>query len=138
MPRRIVRADGATLRAWRQARGWDAPEMARRLRAAAREVRQPAAGHEGLVRMVYGWERGDHALTERYALLYARALGIAMDALEGGPLRRASDLPVTGEASEGDEVCGALPSTAEDVFDVLNRIQKVHRSTVHPDIVRHL
>ena len=33
-------SDGPTLRAWRRARGWDGPEMARQLRGAGRELRQ--------------------------------------------------------------------------------------------------
>ena len=46
--------------------------MARRLRRAAREAGVPVATHDGLVRMIYAWERGDHKLTERYELLYAK------------------------------------------------------------------
>ena len=68
--------DGGTLRAWRRSRGWDAPDMARRLRDAARHTNVPAATFSGLVRMIHAWERGDHALTERSELLYAAALGI--------------------------------------------------------------
>jgi hypothetical protein len=64
--------DGETLRAWRRSRGWDVPKTARELRRASSE---PIAAHEGLVRMIRGWERGDHALTERYELLY-QALGL--------------------------------------------------------------
>jgi len=60
--------------------------MTRRMRAAASEAGQPAASYESLVRMVYGWERGDHYLTERYALLYGRALGISPDELAAGPV----------------------------------------------------
>jgi tetratricopeptide (TPR) repeat protein len=41
--------------------------------------------------MIYAWERGDHQISERYALLY-RALGLAAD----HPVR--SDDPVPGEA----------------------------------------
>jgi hypothetical protein len=68
--------DGETLRAWRRSRGWDVPKTARELRRASSE---PIAAHEGLVRMIRGWERGDHDLTERYELLY-RALGLDPDA----------------------------------------------------------
>ena len=60
--------DGATLRAWRRSRGWDVPEVAQRLRRAAREAGVPVATRDGLVRMIYAWERGDHKLTERYEL----------------------------------------------------------------------
>jgi hypothetical protein len=33
---------------------------------------------------------------------------------------------------------GSDEKRAEDAIDVLKRIQKIHRSTVHPDVVRHL
>jgi tetratricopeptide (TPR) repeat protein len=59
------------LREWRRARGWDVPQLARQLRHASQE---PVAAHDGLVRMIRSWERGAHALSERYELLY-RALG---------------------------------------------------------------
>src|SRR5260370_34340350 len=66
--------DGGMLRAWRRARGWDVPEVARQLRHAAREAGVHVAAPAGLVRMIYAWERGDHELSARYELLY-RALG---------------------------------------------------------------
>ena len=65
--------DGGTLRAWRRSRGWDVPEVARQLRYAARESAVHVAAHAGLIRMIYAWERGDHALSERYELLYRKA-----------------------------------------------------------------
>ena len=61
--------NGGELREWRRSRGWDVPELARRLRRAADE---PIAAHEGLVRMIRAWERGDHRPSERYELLYGR------------------------------------------------------------------
>ena len=61
--------NGSELREWRRTRGWDVPELARRLRRAADE---PVAAHEGLVRMIRAWERGDHHPSERYELLYRR------------------------------------------------------------------
>ena len=61
--------DGGELREWRRSRGWDVPELARRLRRAAEE---PVAAHDGLIRMIRAWERGDHRLSERYELLYRR------------------------------------------------------------------
>jgi hypothetical protein len=62
-------SNGGELRDWRRSRGWDVPELARRLRRAADE---PVAAHEGLVRMIRAWERGDHRPSERYELLYRR------------------------------------------------------------------
>lgn len=101
--------DGETLRAWRRSRRWAVPELARQVRDAAREAGVPVARLPGLIRMVYAWERGDHALTERYALLYASALGIGADDLAGGP----PGLVVSAghEDSEGGEtrVTGAAP-----------------------------
>ena len=38
--------NGGELREWRRSRGWDVPDLARRLRRAADE---PIAAHEGLV-----------------------------------------------------------------------------------------
>src|SRR6266700_3654875 len=100
----MPRTDGPVLRAWRRVRGWDVPEMARQLRGAARELRQPAAEHGGLVRMVYSWERGDHDVSERYALLYAKALGVSPDDLASGPVKPgvSSLLPVAG-SEDGDD-----------------------------------
>src|SRR5580692_1758048 len=96
--------DGPTLRAWRRARGWDVPETARQLRSAARSLRQPVAEHGGLVRMVYSWERGDHDVSERYALLYAKALGVSPDDLASGPAKPgvSSLLPAMG-SEDGDD-----------------------------------
>jgi tetratricopeptide (TPR) repeat protein len=67
----MIGIDGGTLREWRRSRGWDVPEMARQLRHAARGR---VAAHDGLIRMIYAWERGDHEVSERYELLF-RALG---------------------------------------------------------------
>jgi transcriptional regulator with XRE-family HTH domain len=72
--------DGKLLREWRRARGWDVPQLARQLRRASRE---PVAAHDGLVRMIRSWERGAHALSERYELLY-RALGFGATGPEDG------------------------------------------------------
>lgn len=66
--------DGETLRTWRRSLGWDVPKTARHLRRAARETGQSVAAPHALVKMIRGWERGDHELSERYELLY-RALG---------------------------------------------------------------
>jgi hypothetical protein len=94
------------LRDWRRSRGWDVPELARQLRRAAGE---PIAAHYGLVRMIRGWERGDHRLSERYELLYRR-LGLpdrdndeprTQSAHTGGqegsdPVRRRTFVELTG------------------------------------------
>ena len=81
-------ADGEALRAQRRSRGWDVPEMARRLRRAAGD--DPLPEHGDLVRMIRRWERGTYRLSERYELLYAAALGVRPDDLRrpGGASRQ--------------------------------------------------
>jgi hypothetical protein len=77
--------DGGTLRAWRVSRSWDVPKLAQDIRRVSRDVAVSVADHDGLVRMIYGWERGDHAISERYRLLYAAALRIRPEQLGRGP-----------------------------------------------------
>src|SRR5688572_21933967 len=59
------------LRAERKAKVGTVADMARRLKAVA-DGPLPTVGD--LTRMIRGWERGDHYPSERYRLLYARAL----------------------------------------------------------------
>jgi hypothetical protein len=75
--------EGALLRVWRRSRGWDVADTARRLRHAADGEHMP--NHDSLVRQIRGWERGDHEISERYEMLYARALGISHPELAAGP-----------------------------------------------------
>jgi hypothetical protein len=86
-------SNSGELREWRRSRGWDVPELARRLRRAADE---PVAAHEGLIRMIRAWERGDHRLSERYELLYRR---LGLPAEENGTEPR----PTTMGSQEGTE-----------------------------------
>ena len=81
---------GSELRDWRRSREWDVSELARQLRRAASE---PIAAHDGLVRMIRSWERGDHRPSERYELLY-RKLGLP---------GRDNDEPSTQSAHLGDQ-----------------------------------
>lgn len=100
-------SSGGELRDWRRSLGWDVPELARQLRRAARE---PVAAHDGLIRMIRAWERGDHRPSERYDLLY-RKLGLvpargdaepeaqsARTATQegGNPVRRRTFVELTG------------------------------------------
>jgi hypothetical protein len=57
--------------------------MAAQMRKAATDGHVPA--HDSLKRMIWRWER-EELSSERYQLLYARALGIAPDDLTAGPL----------------------------------------------------
>ncbi len=107
--RAMPRVDGGTLRAWRRSRGWDVPEMARRLRRTAGGDPMPA--HDSLVRQIRGWERGDHQLSERHELLYARALGISPGELAHGPPQ---SLAVITSADASLAIAGVGPRAAHD------------------------
>lgn len=75
--------DGRWLRQQRQGRGWDVPEMARRLADSAGSSRGDLPDHESLVRYVRRWESGG-GVSERYRLLYAKAFGLGDDLASGG------------------------------------------------------
>ena len=67
---------GAWLRRERETRGWDRPEMARQLIAAARSRgggQMP--GVKSLTHNIYRWEGGD-GVSQRYVLAYCAAFGI--------------------------------------------------------------
>jgi hypothetical protein len=113
--------DGGMLREWRRSRGWDVAKTARELRRAASE---PIAAHDALVRMIRGWERGDHELSERYELLY-RCLGLdpardeahasgALVASEAGADRAPADAQSVGEWI-------AATNTTDDAIDQIDR-----------------
>jgi transcriptional regulator with XRE-family HTH domain len=112
---------GGELREWRRSRGWDVPELARRLRRAADE---PVAEHDGLVRMIRAWERGDHRPSERYELLYRR-LGLPSGNENGAepqptptrrqegtePVRRRTFVELTGISLAGAMLPGAAAAS---------------------------
>jgi hypothetical protein len=105
--------DGAVLRQWRRSRGWDVPEMARRLRKAATDGHVPT--HDSLVTMVHRWERAGLS-TERYELLYARALGVSPEDLSGGPGGPGiAALPPPRGDEDGGRVVGKRPEAAHPV-----------------------
>src|SRR5579859_697405 len=100
----MARISGETLRALRRSRDWDVPRMARELRSAAGAEQVPS--HASLIRQIRGWESGDHEISERYELLYLKALGIPgtwQDAPqdEGDPVRRHDFLALAGAATAG-------------------------------------
>jgi transcriptional regulator with XRE-family HTH domain len=67
---------GAWLRTQRQARGWNASEMARQLRRAAKSNGDVLPGNQALFTYLRRWEHGAVIPSERYALHYCRAFGI--------------------------------------------------------------
>jgi tetratricopeptide (TPR) repeat protein len=105
----MPRLGGATLRAWRRSRGWDVPKTAQELRRAARLKGQAVAAHDGLVRMIWAWERGDHQISERYELLYV-ALGLTHP---GSSERRSPVAPAPGTAQPTDAELLALILTGQ-------------------------
>ena len=92
--------DGAVVRDWRRSRGWDVPEMARQLRLAAggSSWLSRGASADGLALGTRGMR------IERYALLYAKALGVSPDDLASGPAKPAVSSVLPGVGSEvGDD-----------------------------------
>lgn len=70
------------IRTQRKARCWDVHTMARQLRQAAGSERDSLPDHDALVRSIRRWESGKiTVLSERYRLLYCRALSIDEPAL---------------------------------------------------------
>ena len=119
----MARVTGAQLRAWRQRAGWDVPETARQLRRAAGDDPH-LPDHDTLVRAIRRRERDNSSVTERYILLYARALGVTTGQL-------------TIQEPGLDEIAalsGADQGSTEDVIDVLGRIQKLNKA-INPDII---
>jgi hypothetical protein len=67
---------GAWLRQQRQAHGWPVPEMAPRLRTAAKDSGDTTVpGGDAMCRNIRRWEAGKGGVSERYELHYCKALG---------------------------------------------------------------
>lgn len=97
---------GAWLRSERLARGWDVPEMARRLSRAARDIGIAVAAGSAMHRNVYRWEAGHTGVSERYELLYCRALDIPRNQF-GPPRRRRVNGEVQGDQSLSELAAGS-------------------------------
>lgn len=108
--------DGRWLRQQRQARGWDVPEMARRLAGSAGVSRGELPDHESLVRYVRRWESGG-GVSERYRLLYARAFGLEGDlATAGGGAGVSAHRPHAPEIVSA--IAAALHAESADAAEV--------------------
>lgn len=109
----MPRIAGERLRELRRKRGWDVPEMVRRLRLAA--AGDPLPDHDALVRMVRRWERDglNTSRAERYELLYATAFGV-----------RADEMRTQTSAGDGQYAARQLQPAAADthVPDVVTAI----------------
>jgi hypothetical protein len=72
-----AQAPGGWLRQQRQARGWTVPQMARKLREAAKAAGDALPAHDALVGMIRRWERG-FGVSERYRLHFCRFLSFTV------------------------------------------------------------
>jgi hypothetical protein len=106
--------DGEILREWRRSRGWDVAKTARELRRVASET---IAAHDALVRMIRGWERGDHELSERYELLYRR-LGLEVARDEAQPYVEPGSVP---DDAQSVVAWVAGTNTSDDAIDQIDR-----------------
>lgn len=115
----------AWLRRERESRGWDRPEMARQLIAAARsrgDSHMP--GVKSLTHNIYRWESGD-GVSQRYVLAYCAAFGIKPDdfprpdraAAGGGAQAREAH----GPASVTEEVLAAAHDASERAWQAEQR-----------------
>ncbi len=114
--------DGATLRQWRQSRGWDVSRLAHEFIKATDEQ---LATHRALMHMINAWERGARRPSEQHWLLYlrvfpGRAVGEAADGdpEEAGALarearRRARGLPGLAEINAMETAAPSSPSNVD-------------------------
>lgn len=88
----------ARMRSERRARGWDIPRMARELRDAS-DYPHKMPSERSLTRYVERWEDGQvRRITERYRILYARALSMSQEELfEDGPQQLPVPAPTEGD-----------------------------------------
>ena len=68
--------DGLWLRSHRRAQGWDVPQLARRLAAAAGKDRGTLPDHVTLTGYIRRWEARRAGISERYELLLAKAFSL--------------------------------------------------------------
>src|ERR1035438_6262145 len=90
----------AWLRQQRQAHGWPVPEMARRLRAAAKDTGDTAVpANDAMCRNTRRWESGHGGVSERYKLHYCEALGIPLMQFGPGQPQQTVDDPAATSAT---------------------------------------
>ena len=90
----------AWLRQQRQARSWPVPEMARRLRVAAKDTGDTAVpANDAMCRNIRRWESGHGGVSERYKLHYSHALDIPLMQFGPGQPQQTTDDPATTSAT---------------------------------------
>ncbi|MEV8634532.1 hypothetical protein AB0395_23025 [Streptosporangium sp. NPDC051023] len=106
------------VRAERKARGWDVGTMARSLRQAAGEHGRDLPSHGDIVRSIRHWESGATLMpSERYRLLYGRAMGIP-EAILFAPERTLSPFDGTADNEGRSAEEAGDPTNRRDVFRV--------------------
>jgi transcriptional regulator with XRE-family HTH domain len=114
---------GARLRTERKARGWDKPEMARRL---ADALIGPRVDHDSLISYVKRWERGAVGVSERYRMAYARAFG-----LDEEELFRIHRAPLWAPPGVAETLAGGLtPDHEQRIMAATERPARVDRSVI--------
>jgi transcriptional regulator with XRE-family HTH domain len=96
---------GPWLRTQRQARGWNASELSRQLRRAARTCGDTLPGNQTLFTYVRRWEHGLIRPSERYTLYYCKAFGI--EPAQFGPPRLSAPPPVAYRWTQEPEPVGS-------------------------------
>jgi transcriptional regulator with XRE-family HTH domain len=96
---------GPWLRTQRQARGWNASELSRQLRRAARTCGDTLPGNQALFTYIRRWEHGLIRPSERYTLYYCKALGI--EPAQFGPPRLSAPPPVAYRWTQEPEPVGS-------------------------------
>lgn len=116
------------IRTERKKRGWDKPEMVRRLTHAAGDARQSLPDHDSLMTYVKRWERGTVGISERYRMLYAAAFGLPEDDLFAQP-------PAVGATL----LTGVAPrAVVDDEIEALELARRVAASDVGAETLRRL
>jgi len=72
----VAQVHGQWLRQQCQDRGWNVPQMARRLREAATSANDTLPGKSCLTVMIHRWEDNRSGISERYRLHYCKAFQI--------------------------------------------------------------
>jgi hypothetical protein len=111
---------GRWLREQRRTRGWDVPQMARRLAQAAGDDRHTLPSKECLLVYIRRWERGDTGVSERYRLLYCAAYSIEPTAF--GPPGWEHTTGQPGAAS--DDVASAIGHLAAALRSIRDTLRE--------------
>lgn len=133
--------NGSWLRSHRRAQGWDMPQLARRLAAAAGEDRGTLPDHETLTGYIRRWEARRAGISERYELLLAKAF--ALDRAEPDvsvpappPAAAADDVVDMAELTRQAERSDLGHGTLEALHEVKERLCRDYPSGSAEELAR--